>query len=107
MNILYILQSNAPGLLSQFFPLILVIFIIYFFFIRPQAKKQKEQNAFIKDMAKGDEVVTGSGIVGRINKIENGIVTLQVDQKTFIRVLENAISKEMTDALSSQSDDKK
>ncbi len=107
MNILYILQGNSPSLLSQFFPLILVIFIIYFFFIRPQAKKQKEQNAFIKDMAKGDEVVTGSGIVGRINKIENGIVTLQVDQKTFIRVLENAISKEMTDALSSQADDNK
>ena len=99
MNALIILQGSSPSLLSQFFPLILVIFIIYFFFIRPQAKKQKEQNAFLKAMQKGDEVVTSSGIIGKINKLEDDAVTLQVDSKTFIRVLPTSISKEMTDYL--------
>lgn len=99
------LQSNSGGLF-QFFPLVLMVFIIYFFFIRPQAKKQKEQKAFSSNLKKGDEVVTSSGIVGRINKIEDGFVTLQVDQKTFIKVLENAISKEMTDYLTPKEESK-
>ena len=104
---LFILQGGgSPSLLSQFFPLILVIFIIYFFFIRPQAKKQKEQNAFIKAMQKGDEVVTSSGIIGKINKLEENAVTLQVDSKTFIRVIPTSISKEMTDFLNKEADKK-
>ena len=104
---LIILQgSGSPSLLSQFFPLILVIFIIYFFFIRPQAKKQKEQNAFVKAMQKGDEVVTSSGIIGKINKLEEDAVTLQVDTKTFIRVLPSAISKEMSDLLNKEAEKK-
>ena len=106
MNALFILQGNGPSLLSQFFPLILVIFIIYFFFIRPQAKKQKEQNAFLKAMQKGDEVVTSSGIIGKINKLEDDAVTLQVDSKTFIRVLPTSISKEMTDFIHKDTDKK-
>jgi preprotein translocase subunit YajC len=84
-----------------------MVFIIYFFFIRPQAKKQKEQKAFMANLNKGDEVITSSGIVGRINKIEDGFVTLQVDPKTFIKVLESAVSKEMTDFLNSPSEDSK
>ena len=107
MNALIILQGNSPSLLSQFFPLILVIFIIYFFFIRPQAKKQKEQNAFIKAMQKGDEVVTSSGIIGKINKMEEDAVTIQVDPKTFIRVIPTSISKEMTDFLNKGEGEKK
>ncbi|HMQ06180.1 MAG TPA: preprotein translocase subunit YajC [Saprospiraceae bacterium] len=97
---LFILQGGGGGsMLGSFLPLIIVVVIIYFFFIRPQAKKQKEQNNFLKAMKKGDEVVTASGMVGRINKIEGNMVTLQVDQKTFIRVLSHAISKEMSDQL--------
>jgi len=72
---------------------------MYFFFLRPQVKKQKAQSSFEKEMGKGDEVVTSSGIIGKINKIEKGVVYLQIDQKTFIRVVQGAISKEMTDSL--------
>ena len=107
MNMFIALQGSSPSLLSQFFPLILVIFIIYFFFIRPQAKKQKEQNAFLKDMQKGDEVVTNSGIIGKINKLEDDAITLQVDPKTFIRIIPTSISKEMTDILNKPVEEKK
>ncbi|MGB4959495.1 MAG: preprotein translocase subunit YajC, partial [Saprospiraceae bacterium] len=69
----------------------------YFFFIRPQIKKQKEQTAFSGQMKKGDEVVTTSGIIGQINKIDEKTITLELDGKTFIRVVPSAISKEMTD----------
>ncbi len=73
--------------------------VMYMFFIRPQQKKAKEQQAFMDNIQKGDEVVTASGIIGKISKVDGQTVSLQVDTKTFIRVTKNAISKEMTDAL--------
>lgn len=76
-----------------------VFAIMYFSFIRPNQKKQKEQVAFQEELSKGTEVVTASGIIGKISKIEDQIVTLQVDQKTYMRVTKNAISKEMTDSV--------
>ncbi len=76
-----------------------ILLIFYFFIIRPQAKKQKEQAKFVTSLEKGKDVVTSSGIIGKINKIEDEIVYLQIDPKTFIKVLKSAISKEMTEGL--------
>jgi len=45
------------------------------------------------------QVVTASGVIGRINKIENEIITLQVDAKTFLRVTKSSISKDLTDTV--------
>ena len=90
----------APNPIMQFLPLIGIVVVFYFFFMRPQQKKQKEQTKFIDGMEKGDDVVTASGIIGKINKIEGNVITLQVDQKTFIRVTKGSVSKEMTDSLS-------
>ena len=100
------LQSTGGGpgqyMNLLFFALIFVVF--YFFLIRPQAKKQKEQARFVGEMEKGDEVVTGSGIIGRINKLEGDIVTLEVATKVYIRVLKSAISKEMTESMKKATD---
>ena len=82
----------------QFLPLIGIFVVFYFFFIRPQQKKAKDQSSFLANINKGDDVVMSSGIIGKINKIEDEIVTLQIDQKTFIRVTKSSISKEMTAA---------
>lgn len=99
MTLLFQLQAAANPIM-QFAPLILIMVVFYFFFIRPQANKQKAQGKFISELEKGSEVVTASGIIGRINKIEGNIVHLQVDQKTFIKILRSSISNEMTAALS-------
>jgi preprotein translocase subunit YajC len=80
-------------------PLLLMFIVIYFFFIRPQVKKQKDQNNFLNEIKKGDEVVTSSGIIGRINKIDESVVNLQIDSKTFIRITKGSISRELTDQL--------
>ncbi len=95
----FILQASGAGGLIGYMPLILMALVIYFFFIRPQSKKQKEQNIFVTSMEKGDEVVTGSGIVGKISKIEDRTVTIQVDSKTFLKVVKGSVSKEMTDSV--------
>ena len=93
------LQSDLTGALSGMWPLLLIFVVFYFFFIRPQNKRQKEQNRFVKDLERGDEVVTSSGIIGKVNKIEDDIVTIQIDQKTFIRMTKSSVSKEATDGL--------
>ena len=84
-----------------------MIVIFWLFLIRPQQKKQKEQKSFSESLQKGDEVVTASGIIGRINKIDEQVVTLEVSNKTYIRVIRSAISKEMTEAMVSGGDDDK
>ena len=96
---LILLQSTPnAGLINMLF-IGAMILIFYFFLIRPQSKKQKEQSNFEQDLKKGDDVVTASGILGRINKIEESIVTLEVGTKTYIQVTKNAISKDMTESV--------
>jgi preprotein translocase subunit YajC len=100
MTTLILLQATAPGgsLMGSLWPLLLMFVVVFFFFIRPQAKKQKDQAKFLEALDKGEEVVTTSGIIGRINKIEGSIVTLAISDKTFIRITKGSISKEMTEA---------
>lgn len=88
--------SGTGGSLTLVFYLSIFL-IMYFFFLRPQVKKQKAQNTFSDELKKGDTVVTGSGIIGKISKIEDGVIHLQIDQKTFLKVVKGAISKEMTE----------
>lgn len=96
---LYILiQANGGSLLGQLPLLAILIAIFYFFFIRPSAKKQKDQNAFLTSLEKGKEVVTSSGIIGKISKITDKDITLQVSEKNFIRVTRGSISNELTEA---------
>lgn len=85
--------------LVQFGPLILLVGVMYFFFIRPQAKRQKQQQNFLDQLDKGQDVVTAAGMLGRIVKIEGDIVTLEVDKNTFVRVTRGSISRELTEGL--------
>lgn len=85
-------------LIQQLLPFLLMFVVFYFFFIRPQSQKQKEQNNFLNNLQKGDEVVTISGIIGRITKIEDQSVQLEIEGKTHLKFLKSSVSKEMTDA---------
>src|SRR5688572_19058936 len=99
MMFLFLLQApSGGGLLGSLWPLLAMFVVVFFFFIRPQAKKQKDQVRFLEALDKGEEVVTTSGIIGRINKIEGSIVTLAIAEKTFVRITKGSISKEMTEA---------
>lgn len=93
-----LLQAPGAGSMNLLF-LGAMILIFWLFLIRPQAKKQKQQRNFMAELKQNDQVVTASGILGRISKIEDEIITLEVGNKVYIRVTKNAISKEMTDAI--------
>lgn len=88
-------MGDITGLI---FPLAIMA-VFFFFIIRPQQKKQKDQKSFSDGLTKGDEVVTNSGLVGKIIKVEANFVTIQVGQKTFLKFLRGTISKEFTDLL--------
>lgn len=79
--------------MGMLFPF-LIILVFYFFLIRPQIKRQKEQQKFVENLKEGMDVVTNSGIIGRITKIEGTVVKLMVDEKTFIRVVKSSIQGE-------------
>jgi len=96
----FLLQAGnqQAGYLNILF-IALMFGVFWFFIIRPQSKKQKEQRNWLQELDKGDEVVTASGILGKITKLEEDIATLEVGNKVFIRVTRNAISKELTDSV--------
>jgi len=97
-NLLLQAAGEPGGGLPTFIMLMSILVIFYFFMIRPQQKKQKEQVGFMDSLQRGSEVVTASGIIGKINKIEGNVVTLEVGTKTYIRMTRSAISREMTES---------
>ncbi|MBS1216572.1 MAG: yajC [Proteobacteria bacterium] len=74
-------QTGAPGAdagLLNIGMLVLMLVVFYFILIRPQMKRAKDQKAMLESLEKGNEVVTAGGIVGRITKIADGYITLEV-----------------------------
>lgn len=82
---------EAGGLMS-FLPIILMFVVLYFLMIRPQMKRQKEQKAMIEALTKGDEVVTSGGVIGRVEKVNEGYVTLEVSEGSTLVIQKGAVS---------------
>ena len=85
--------GGAAGGLVQFLPMIFIFVIFYFILIAPMRKKQKKTQEMLSKLKKGDEVVTGSGIFGRVAALdeERGFVVLQIADNVKIKVLRSAI----------------
>jgi preprotein translocase subunit YajC len=72
-------------------PLVLMFVVLWFVMIRPQMKKQKEHKAMIDAIVKGDEVVTAGGVLGKIAKISDGFVSLEVASGVEVQIQRSAI----------------
>ncbi len=83
------LFSSVTGML----PLLLMFVVLYFVMIRPQMKRQKEHKAMIEALAKGDEVVTAGGIAGRIGRLGDSFLGLEIAQGVEIQIQRSAISQ--------------
>jgi preprotein translocase subunit YajC len=70
--------ASATASFEQFLPLIIIFILFWFMLIRPQMKRAKEQKKMLSELAKGDEVVTASGQVGKIVKISDQYVSLEI-----------------------------
>ncbi len=101
VNLLTVMLQAQPGG-SPYFSLIFMvgmIAVMYFFMIRPQAKRAKEQKKFADTIASGEKIVTTAGIHGIITRVnEDGTLKLEVSHGTFMTIERSAVSMEMTNA---------
>lgn len=82
----------ADGGLFSFLPIVLMFVVLYFLMIRPQMKRQKEQKAMIDAIAKNDEVITSGGLLGKVTKVTDTYVTLEVSAGVEVLVQKGAIA---------------
>jgi len=83
--------ADPTGGLMQFLPIILMFVVLWFLMIRPQMKKAKEHKALIDALQKGDEVITQGGLVGRVAKVGDAYVHLEIANGTEVVVQKPAI----------------
>lgn len=94
----YILQAQGQGGGSfQLIFLVGMVLVFWLFFIRPQAKKAKNQKKFIEDLQKGDKIVTIAGIHGKIQQVnEDGTLNIEISPGNYIKIEKSAISMDWT-----------
>ncbi len=88
--------GSAPFYM-QLLPFIAIFAIFYFLIIRPQSKRQKEHQTFVSKLKRGDQVVTASGIFGKVNGITDQFVMLEVSDGVNIRILKTQIASAVTE----------
>lgn len=79
------------GGIGGFLPLVVMFVALYFIMIRPQMKRQKELKALLDGLAKGDEVVTTGGLLGKITKINETMISLEIAPNTEVQVQRAAV----------------
>lgn len=81
------MQSSLMGML----PLVLMFVVLYFVMIRPQMKKAKEHKSMVESLAKGDEVVTAGGVLGKVSKLGDSLLGLEIANGVEIQIQRSAV----------------
>lgn len=84
-------DAGGSGMINLIF-LGAIFFVFYFFIIRPQSKRQKEIQNKVSEMKKGDKVVTGGGMIGTVNSIDDETVLLEIDSGVKARFQKSSIT---------------
>lgn len=84
-------QPGAESTLVSLLLLVLMFVVLYFIMIRPQMKRQKEHKAMIEALAKGDEVVTAGGVLGKVSKLGEAYLHLEVANGVEIQIQRSAV----------------
>ncbi len=95
----------APYL--QFVPLVAIFVIFYFLMIRPQQRRMKEHRAMLDSVKQGDEVVTGGGLIGKVTKIKDDELEVEVAPTVKLRVVRGTLSEVRTKKLPAAANDGK
>ena len=83
--------SDMQSSLMSMLPLVLMFVVLYFVMIRPQMKKQKEHKSMIDSLAKGDEVATVGGVLGKVTKLGDSYLSLEVATGVELQVPRSAV----------------
>jgi preprotein translocase subunit YajC len=79
------------GSLGSMLPLVLMFVVLYFVMIRPQMKRQKEHRAMIDALAKGDEVATAGGLIGKVSKLGDSYIGVEIASGVEIQLQRSAV----------------
>ncbi|MFN0049057.1 MAG: preprotein translocase subunit YajC [Cytophagales bacterium] len=97
MNFNYILlQAGGAGLVPNLIFIGAIIIVFYFFMLRPQQKKQKDQKTFRENMKAGDKIVTIGGVHGKIVELDGDLVIIDIDRGVKVTFEKTSISDELT-----------
>ena len=91
-NFAFAAAANERGSIISLFPYILIMVILWALLIRPQQKRMKEHAEKIQGIKKGNKVVTGGGILGRVTNIKDGIATIEIAEGVSIKVKQDTIT---------------
>lgn len=94
--------SGGGSAIGQFLPLVLIIVVFYFFMIRPQMKKAKDQKKYMENIQKGDKIVTIGGIHGKIAEINDTTFMIEVEGGNRLKIQKNAVSMDATVTIGEQ-----
>jgi preprotein translocase subunit YajC len=83
--------GDTQSLLTNMLPLVLMFVVLYFIMIRPQMKRQKEHKLMIEALAKGDEVATAGGVLGRVTRLGDTYIGVEIANGVEIQVQRSAI----------------
>ncbi|MEN9903454.1 MAG: preprotein translocase subunit YajC [Pseudomonadota bacterium] len=85
--------GDTQSTLMNMLPLVLMFVVLYFVMIRPQMRKQKEHKAMIEALAKGDEVVTAGGMLGRVSKLGETSIGVEIANGVEIQLQRSAVAQ--------------
>lgn len=92
LNMLAAAAADAPPAWVQFLPLVAMVAVFWFLILRPQMKRQKEQAAKIASIKKGDQVLTGGGLIGKVIKVDDHYAELELGPNVRVKALKTTIA---------------
>jgi preprotein translocase subunit YajC len=103
--------SGAPGagdLVGMIFPMIAIVVVFYFFMIRPQQQKQKDHQALLKQVTRGDTVVTNGGLIGKVVRVvDDNELLVEVGENVKVRILRQGLADVRAKGEPAKASDKK
>ncbi len=85
--------GGMGGLLIQLLPFILIFVVFYFLLIRPQQQRVKKHREMVESLRRGDEVVTSGGLIGKITRVADNELTVELSQGVRVKVVRHTISE--------------
>ena len=87
--------GEAGGSLFSLLPLVVIFVLFYFLLIRPQQKRAKQHKEMVAALAKGEEVVTNGGLLGKVTEVDDNFITLEISNGLNVKVQRQAVSQVM------------
>lgn len=87
--------ANQPSMIEALFPFIILFVVFYFLLIRPQSKRAKEHKKMVESLAKGDEVVTQGGVLGKVIEVGENFLVVEISENVQVKVQRQAVASLM------------